>query len=194
MPSKKTREWYIANGICPHCGQRELQEGYKLCLICRTEANERRREKRREQGQTPEQLQAQRERNHALRAERKAKGLCPRCGKHKPEAGYVNCKYCRAKTASAKRREYRREGKISQEQRLSGYYCYHCTAELPEWRGSKLCDNCMSKLAGQAEHMRAYIDYANHPYGRQAHEDALTIKRRQNGRELSRIDFKSYIG
>lgn len=37
---KERREWYLSHGICPHCGQNDLQRGYKLCLQCRMNDNE----------------------------------------------------------------------------------------------------------------------------------------------------------
>lgn len=176
---KERREWYKAHGICYRCGQKDAQRGYLMCVECRTAQNERRRGKE----QTAEQLAAQRERLHRLREERKAKGLCPKCGKHKPEDGYITCRCCRAKDAAAGRRNWaKKHGSITSEQRTSGWYCYHCSAELPEWRENKLCDSCLKALRDRAGYMREHIDYANHPYGRQAHADVMRIEyRRTNG-------------
>ena len=42
---KERREWYLSHGICPHCGQNDLQRGYKLCLQCRMNDNERHKNK-----------------------------------------------------------------------------------------------------------------------------------------------------
>jgi uncharacterized OB-fold protein len=174
--SQARREHYLAHGICPHCGRNDLQKGFKLCLECRTVHNERRR-----QNYKPEESQS--ERHKALRERRIAEGLCPRCGKRKPDAGYKTCSACRTKDRAAGKRQSRKQGRITTEQRLSGYYCYHCSAELPEWRENKLCDDCLKKLQVQSAEMRKHIDYANHPFGREAHRAVERVKRRQTNGE-----------
>ncbi|MBR1750900.1 MAG: hypothetical protein IJ740_08480 [Ruminococcus sp.] len=157
--AKERRAWYLAHGICPHCGQNEPQKGYKLCLECRTANNDRRRA-----NYKPEESQS--ERHKALRERRIAKGLCPKCGKRKPEIGYKSCSVCKAKSRAAGKRKSRRQGRITTEQRLSGYYCYHCSAELPEWRENKLCDSCLKTARAAAENARRYINRQDHPFGR----------------------------
>lgn len=173
---QERRKWYIDNGICPRCGHRELQEGYKMCLECRTADNERRRERYKP-------VYGQSERHKALREKRKAQGLCPICGKRKPSDGKVNCNVCLAKNKAARLKCNAKQGRISTEQRLSGYYCYHCAEELPEWRENKLCDRCMEALSVQAIEMRKHVDYDNHPFRKAAHEDAERVKRSQTNGE-----------
>lgn len=171
--TSKLRTWYLSHGICPACGQRDLQRGYKLCLECRMIYKERNANRK---PRTPEQLAADRERQHKLRAERIAKGLCPRCGKHKPESGYANCIYCRTKLAAQARERYsKKDGTITAEQRGSGWYCWHCTAELPEWRESKTCDKCLAELRVRAVYARAFVDYKEHTFRKAAHEDVQRI-------------------
>lgn len=188
MPTfKERREWYLSHGICPHCGRNDLQKGYKLCLECRTAHNDRRRA-----NYKPEENQS--ERHKALRERRIAEGLCPKCGKRKPDTGYKTCSVCRAKDRAAGLRQSRRQGRITTEQRVSGYYCYHCSAELPEWRESKLCDDCLQELQDRSTYMRGFIDYANHPFGREAHRAAERIRCRQANGETPRIDFNTQGG
>lgn len=81
------REWYLSHGICPHCGRNDLQKGYKLCLECRTAHNDRRRS-----NYKPEENQ--RERHKALREQRIAEGLCPKCGKRKPDTEGIRPVLC----------------------------------------------------------------------------------------------------
>lgn len=184
---KERRKWYLDNGICPRCGHRELQDGYKLCLECRTAGNERRRARYTPQlGQYP--------RHKALREKRKAQGLCPNCGKRKPTDGKVNCNVCLAKNKAARHKYDAKQGRISTEQRLSGYYCYHCAEELPEWRENKLCDKCMAEMTARAREMRKHVDYEHHPFGRAAHKDAEYEKRSQTNGEPPRIDFNALGG
>lgn len=42
--------------------------------------------------------------------------------------------------------------------------------------------------------MRGFIDYANHPFGREAHRAVECIKRRQANGEPPRIDFNAQGG
>lgn len=172
MTSRERREWYLSHGICPACGQNDVQRGYKLCLECRM----KKKEYDAVHPATPEQLAAQRTRDHARRAERKAQGLCPRCGKHKPESGYAKCVYCRAKDAAQHRRKHAaQEGAVTTEQRGSGWYCWQCLAELPEWRENKLCDSCLAVLRERAAYMRSFIDYHAHTFRQEAHSDVQRI-------------------
>ena len=179
--AKERHNWYISHGLCPKCGgKNQLQKGYKLCLECRMkgiEAQRKARAMRTEEQRTADST-VQKKRDIKRREERKAQGLCPECGKHKPTDGYKYCAYCRAKGAARKRKAKRESGSISMSERTSGWYCYMCCAELHEWRENKLCDSCKQRLQEQAERMRGAIDYENHPFSRAEHIRYEEVHRR----------------
>lgn len=81
-------------GECPVCG-RVLgmydDPRFRSCRDCRAKA-----------------AAAQAERFKRVRAERRERGLCLRCGKRPPEAEHVNCGDCRAKNAANALRWYHR--------------------------------------------------------------------------------------
>lgn len=72
----------ISAGICPICGVRPIEPGYKRCRECALHESE--------------YMAARRER-------RREAGLCPRCGK--PVTSWKQCDRCRAYNSDFKRRK-----------------------------------------------------------------------------------------
>lgn len=180
MTDKERREWYFSHGICPHCGRNDLQKGYKLCLECRMKDNERHKGK----PISDDVRQYRAEYNRRIRAERKAEGICVRCGKRKTDNKHTNCAICRAAKA-AKQREYnQRNGRIPIQLRGEGY-CTRCYKPTD----GKLCAECYEYLVQQAAYMRSRQDNSEHKW-RKAGSTALDIVKCSwtNG-EPPRIDF-----
>lgn len=173
--AKERREWYLAHGICPHCGQNELQKGYKLCLECRMKDLERHKSK----PTSDEQRQKQAAAIKALIEKRKAEGVCVRCGKRKTDGKHTKCAICRAQKA-AKQREYnRKNGRMPVELRGEGY-CVRCYKPIGSGR---ICPECYEYLVKQAAYMRSKQDNAEHVWRKNTKIACDIVKRRQTNGE-----------
>ena len=73
-----------------------------------------------------------------LRERRKAAGLCPSCGKNKPEYGFVTCPSCRAKSRKSANRYNKNHGVVS---RYDPDICWTCNKN-PVLPGKRLCKSC----------------------------------------------------
>lgn len=182
---KERREWYLSHGICPHCGQNDLQRGYKLCLQCRMNDNERCRNK----PISANTRQYRIDYKKRISAERKAAGICVRCGKRKTDGEHINCAVCRAKKAE-KQREYRHErGMMPIELRGQGY-CSRCYKPI---ESGKLCAECYDILVQQAAYMRSRQNNSEHKWRKASSAEADIKKRRQANGEPSKIDFNAQV-
>ena len=114
---RETRELRRLIGLCPTCGKEKLFGDEKQCITCRQKAHESRTPL------TDEQKEKYRkrfsERQKSLREERKAAGICTRCGKRAAAPGRKKCEVCLEKDAELYRRkskvniiEYRRENNL----------------------------------------------------------------------------------
>lgn len=186
MTDKERREWYLSHGICPHCGRNDLQPGHKLCLECRMKDNERHKGK----PITEETRQYRIEYKRRIRDERKASGICIRCGKRKTDGKHTHCAVCRAKKAAEQREYNRRQGMIPIELRGEGY-CSRCFKPI---ESGKLCAECYEHLVKQAEYMRSRQDNSGHPWRKASSADVDIIKCRQTNGEPPRIDFNTQGG
>lgn len=183
MTDKERREWYLSHGICPHCGQNDLQKGYKLCLECRMKDSERHKGKTISDETRKKQKAAQK----ALADRRKGEGVCVRCGKRKTDGKHTNCAICRAAKA-AKQREYnQRNGRIPIQLRGEGY-CSRCFKSI---ENGKLCAECYARLVKQAAYMRSKQDNSGHKWRKASSAAVDIIKRRQANGEPPRIDFNA---
>lgn len=178
---KERREWYLSHGICPHCGQNDLQRGYKLCLQCRMNDNERHKNK-------PISADIRQYRinyNKRVFAERKAAGICVRCGKRKTDEEHINCAICRAKKAAEQREYNRKQGMMPIELRGEGY-CSRCYKPI---ESGKLCAECYEYLVQQAAYMRSRQDNSDHKWRKVSSAEVDIKKRRQASGKPLEIDF-----
>lgn len=100
---KQTRAYYhevkriaLDNGLCPRCGKNKLFGDEKTCIECRAkqaEYNQTYAEKHKDIIKSYYSRNA--DRNRKIYAERKAQGLCPKCGRTKSNDGYSKCLICR---------------------------------------------------------------------------------------------------
>ena len=91
------------------------------------------------------------ERYHRQTAERRARGLCVKCGKRPPEPGRTQCEPCAAKKRPADRaRHHRRTA-----ERVDRGLCPKCGKRAPA-PGRSQCEPCLEKdrAAGQARDAR----------------------------------------
>ena len=105
-------QFFKSRGICPQCGKEKAAPGRVCCLNCLDKQNIRRLV--RWDSMTEEQKEQVRSRvrqsGKALYKQRKAAGLCVRCGKP-AQKGYVRCYECNIKNTNCTRR--RRNRKLS---------------------------------------------------------------------------------
>ena len=115
--------WYIEHGICPQCGQRDVQPGYKRCEPCKArmaayvaglspniQAERKARlaaYRRTEHGRAVSKANTER-----MHERRLAAGLCQLCGINPVTGGRKSCEACAEKVRARSRnyREARRNG------------------------------------------------------------------------------------
>ena len=160
----------IAQGLCPKCGKQPPQAGLSHCAPCtekRNRASRARDARLRAAGQPrrdPGKARAyNKEHSRHTAAERRAQGLCPRCGKAPPEPGRSICAPCaenhranaRARYAEAKAagkpyggRDPESRRKLAREKsrrrmlaRLDAGLCTWCGRRAPVEDGAT-CEPC----------------------------------------------------
>ena len=126
----------------------------------------------------------ERERHRRRTAERRARGMCPRCGKHPPAPGRTLCATCLERGREAQRARYdrrkaagdpyggrkpesrrrmaRERNRRRRRERTEAGLCVRC-GELAPAEGSVVCDTCRE--------------------ARRAEERELYAKRRASGRD-----------
>lgn len=143
---EKRRRWAEA-GLCTKCGKEEADAGYKTCLLCRMDARDKWQLQKADENQ--KRRKPYKNRAKEIRAQRRAKDLCTYCGKHKPDAGYTLCKWCRAKSRRAYRRRREASGAMTKERMSNGLYCACCGAE-GRAPGRTVCEKCLKRLQNSA--------------------------------------------
>ena len=166
--AKERYKWLKAHGVCVECGQQDAAPGRARCLVCNDKKNEI--SIRYHYAHREELLAKKRVREKALREERKAAGLCPICGKHEPEQGYVNCPYCRARINKKGEIRRRKAGVMPRYMMGNGEYCFRCGK--PSY-GEKLCPSCLESSRQTIKIASAAIDRKNHIWGAISHADAM---------------------
>lgn len=132
--NRDRRKWYADAGICPRCGKYSLFGDEKTCPECRAKNTEARRKW--VENCDKEKLYERNKISYKKRYETlKANGICPMCGKRKPEKGFVTCGICLAKS-----RERRREkrGTFGRDKSYERGICYFC--DNPVKPGYKVCE------------------------------------------------------
>ena len=150
------RAFLREHGLCAWCGKEKAEEGKVLCWQCAIKDSER--HERVYYSLTEEERKEKNRKGHERaplkRQERKAQGLCPRCG-HTAVKGSVLCLECRIKARRNSKEYGRKHGAIPFELRGNGY-CYRCCKPV-ESEGSKLCNECYAKHVERAEKMREKV-------------------------------------
>lgn len=127
---KERREWYKSAGICPRCGKNQILGDEKACPECNSYAysiNIRINQDKKNKSHA--------EYSRKVYAERKAQGICTRCGKRKSEYGYLMCGICREKDRNRKRIAY---GKPDRRERYLSGLCFFCDNPIKD--GYKVCE------------------------------------------------------
>lgn len=153
-PIEETKEltryqWLKMHGICVACGQKDAFPGYVRCPECIEKAEEASRKCWADDEKRIRYNKHGAERHKELIQERKANGLCPRCGKV-VKGKYVYCDRCREKhNASRRAKNMRRPGEHFRE-RIEAGICMYCGGELVP--GYKLCESCLEKYRDIHKH------------------------------------------
>lgn len=139
---KEDREFYRKNHICTACGKIRVFGSDRTCFECRAKDALRRTEfseERKERNKLSSERSMKR-----IKEERIKNGLCPMCGKRKPEEGRKKCRICLNKDA-----EYNRMRRINtkniREYRRINHLCYYCGK--PAADGKNVCEECSQKMS-----------------------------------------------
>ena len=158
--SEQLKQWYAEHGICINCGHREAEPGKKRCYECSVKNADYCRE--RYYLHREDEIKGAVERKRQLREERNAQGLCTECGKHPQYHGTKMCWICRNKHQIQDKRRHEREGRLPQELRGNGLFCYQCCKPL--CNGESLCEDCRKRSAESIAYARQFIDKSNRPF------------------------------
>lgn len=147
LETAETRQYYRLHGICPECKKEIIFSSEKRCPECRAKAatEEAERNKR----LTEEQKALKRKRaianKNALRARRKAAGVCIACGKRNAQKNRAHCSICLARQRERSYEHYRErnENYIPRNERVAYGLCYVCGKQLD--REGSLCKKCKDR-------------------------------------------------
>ena len=132
-----------AAGVCVQCGKPDefTEEGGAYCIDCLERYAEYRQESYRRNPQSTYN------RHKRLADQRKADGLCVRCGKPLEDKSKARCKACRAQDAERHRIKYQQnQDFVPVHSREYCGLCARCSAPLPVPRIIKRTDGQPSKL------------------------------------------------
>lgn len=150
MTRAEERKMYLSIGICPSCHKRPVEPDKCACFECLGRERDRYYRKRQE-GSYKQVADTQRKRRVA--EERREKGICYRCGKHKVSGGGL-CGTCKAKSMRY-RQKYRQD--IERSERPNYGRCYICgKEELHE--NHKVCKACYERRMQTLPAMLANAD------------------------------------
>ena len=132
--------------LCTECMKQDARTlaGRTRCYECA--------EKARERAKKPEYQKADLERQKRRYHERKARGLCPQCGKRKPAPGFASCEICMAKDRRSSEKCRRKRGQRDVRLEMSLGNCYICFK--PAAPGKKLCPDCIERVKKNLKHQQ----------------------------------------
>lgn len=138
--NRANKLFYRENGICVVCGKEMVLGDEKTCPMCRAKMSIWRREPTEEQKE--KYGNRFKEYQKSLYQERKANGICTRCGKRKAAPQKTKCVICLEKDAENHRKKRYGKPKI-REERLKNHLCLWCGEPAAE--NNKLCYSCLQK-------------------------------------------------
>lgn len=130
---KGNREYRKKIGICVRCGKHEAEPHKTLCYECIGKEQDLYYASPR----TDKERERDRDKKRELAGERRAKGLCHRCGKRESYSGEM-CEKCKAYLRRY-RNKHRRD--ITRSERPSYGICYIC-GKHPTMKDKGVCDEC----------------------------------------------------
>lgn len=175
---KKNRKVYQSLGICPICRKEKLFGDEKECPECRAD-----------RGNMVNAWQnANRERynlsaneyHRKIYAERKAKGICTRCGKRASLPGKGLCGICRDRHNRHQAKARNTDG-IPRSERVAYGLCYFCGSELD--RKGRSCTKCAEKNIANLKK----VDNSHHPWRKP--ENSLYWQWKREKKKLREADI-----
>lgn len=133
--SREKRKALLAMGICPVCGSEKIYLNETKCPKC--SANARESAARSKKKISIEENRAKyRVYSKKWRDTKREKGLCPRCGRRKPQAGKTLCRVCL--DSDAFKYQMHKEGLNDRSERIAVGKCYFCGEDV--MKGYKVCE------------------------------------------------------
>jgi hypothetical protein len=152
--TKKSRQFYIQNGICPSCHTNAIMGSERNCPECRIKKyiyNETHKKPLND-----DRKKEMREYSKARSEKLKSEHICVICAKRKANAGYVTCGYCRDKSNESSRlKRQEKPGYMSLEYRRQDGICWQCGKQIQ--KNEKTCPDCKRKIAERLLKSRGYI-------------------------------------
>lgn len=139
---KERYETLKKKGICVKCGFEEAEPNSIYCLDCREKERKRSRKYAKK---NKEKMKEKQKEDHKKRYyERKAKGICTKCGKRKVyEKSTIYCMECYLKDKKRYKSQSRTPG-IAMSERPGYGLCYKC-GKSKEREDINLCNGCHEK-------------------------------------------------
>ncbi len=138
--------WLKSHGICVRCGQESAEPNKTQCWECAEKNKERRalRYAKMDYAAKTEYNEKIRMNGNARFVDRKARGLCVKCGKRAPAVGILSCNECRRKQQKSDAKRLAKRAAVHPipiDMRNSLGLCRQCGEPLakPE---DKLCPAC----------------------------------------------------
>lgn len=141
-------DWLKEHGICVNCGQEDACIRSIYCEKCGEKFYNRNRKNY--LANIEEHKKRNREYSKRLYAQRKEKGLCPKCGK-KAVDGKTLCLSCLVK--QRKRKDPRWNNSVERSMRNDVGLCYVCGKPLQKY--DKLCDDCHDRVSKRMKELNA---------------------------------------
>ena len=138
---RECKDFYRLHGLCTQCGKNTVFGNERMCPECLAKYEIYNKNRTKEQQERYKNRFRIQQRN--LYQERKAQGICTKCGKRKAMPGKRKCGICLEKDAEIHR--IRCYHKIDERQmRIENRLCYYCGEPLDE-DDIKICKDCMER-------------------------------------------------
>ena len=146
---RKNREFYREHNLCPECGKNKLFGDEKMCLDCKMKQQEYRAKHPISEDRRISRNIRSRIKKKNVYAERKANGICTRCGKRKAINGRAKCQICLDYDALIHRQKTF-DKQNEKERRIENRLCYFCGEPLTDEKG-KCCKKCADAFKNKAQ-------------------------------------------
>lgn len=167
MKDRAKRQECRENHICTECHKNIVFGSDKICFECRAKMQYYRKPP---SSESKEKFKAY---SRNLYAERKAQGICTRCGKRKAAPGKAKCFVCLEKDARSKREKYVAKGTNANKERIANGICLKCginKADSP----SKWCKECQEESSERLAKARSLSHFWEE-------DNRIVFKRWSNG-------------
>ena len=131
--------WYKERGFCTACRKNKAAIGRVRCADCIEKSKKQKFAYYRAHKQQIAEYHE--EYSKRVYEERKADGVCARCGKREPEPGKYSCTECLRKNAQYRKDKLLRNGYIPRWLAVDLLYCSVCKRETA-LEGKKTCASC----------------------------------------------------